>query len=194
MALKTIDQSTVAADVLKDIRTDEINRSTLRNDLEVFEFSPGASADFGIRGAEIRKVTIIDSDGKQISHIVGGELVSLRIEVVAFQDIEQPIIGFSLKDRLGQVLFGDNSFITYRDKTIQVCAGSVLSAEFAFAMPLLPSGDYSIAAAIATGTQQDHIQHHWVHDAIVIKSISSSVSTGLVGIPMRRIELVTVDK
>lgn len=189
-----IGPGTVAADIVRDIRADQINRSALRNDLQIFEFSPGTSADFGVRGAEIKKVAIIGTDGKPTSHVVGGELVTLRIEVFAFQDIERPIIGFSLKDRLGQVLFGDNTFITYRDIAVHVCAGSIFSAEFAFLMPILPSSDYSISAAIATGTQEDHIQHHWVHDAVVIKSISSSVSTGLVGIPMRCIELITEDK
>ena len=56
-------------------------------------------------------------------------------------------------------------------------------------MPILPKGDYSIAAAIASGTQDDHVQHHWLHDALIVKSVSSSVSTGLVGIPMQVIEL-----
>lgn len=189
-----VKQSVVDGSVVRDIRADIIDRSTLRNDLRIFEFSPGLSADFGIRGAEIKKVAIIGSDENSISHVVGGELVLLRIEVIALQDIEQPIVGFSLKDRLGQILFGDNTFISYREENIHASAGTTFNADFSFAMPILPSGDYSISAAIATGTQEEHIQQHWVHDAIVIKSTSSSVSTGLIGVPMRYIELVTKAK
>ena len=58
-------------------------------------------------------------------------------------------------------------------------------------MPILPYGDYFIAAAVATGTQLDHRQEHWIHDALIIRSMSSSVSTGLVGIPMHVISLET---
>lgn len=105
------------------------------------------------------------------------------------EDICQPIIGFSFKDRLGQVLFGENTYATYENKNVDACKSDLLVAEFEFAMPILPPGDYSVSVAIATGTQEDHEQQHWIHDALVIKSITSSVSTGLVGIPMRKIKL-----
>jgi len=58
-------------------------------------------------------------------------------------------------------------------------------------MPILPQGDYFIATAVATGTQDAHRQEHWIHDALMIRSTSSSVSTGLVGIPMHVISLET---
>jgi len=105
------------------------------------------------------------------------------------EDISQPIIGFSFKDRLGQVLFGENTYATYADKEVDASKNNLIVAEFEFAMPILPPGDYSVSAAIATGTQQVHEQQHWIHDALIIKSITSSVSTGLVGIPMRKIKL-----
>jgi lipopolysaccharide transport system ATP-binding protein len=56
-------------------------------------------------------------------------------------------------------------------------------------MPILPHGDYSVTVAIAEGTQEDNVQQHWIHDALVIKSLSSSVCTGLVGIPMLAINM-----
>ena len=65
--------------------------------------------------------------------------------------------------------------------------------DFCFQMPILPAGDYSVAVAIANGTQDVHEQHHWIHDAIIFRSESSSVSTGLVGIPMRAINMVQVE-
>ena len=67
-------------------------------------------------------------------------------------------------------------------------------AEFNFVMPTLPRGQYSIALALAEGTQQDHVQHQWIHDALLIESHSSSESTGLVGIPMHHIALQGVDE
>lgn len=175
---------------LVDARAALLKNSNLRNDLEIFEFTQGESAEFGRRGAEIVNVSIIDIEsGNALTYAVGGEPVVLRVEVKALEDLELPIIGFSLKDRLGQVLFGDNTYLSHQDENILVKSPSTLSAEFEFVMPVLPRGDYSVAVAIATGTQADHIQHHWIHDAIIIKSISSSVSTGLVGIPMQRVEI-----
>jgi lipopolysaccharide transport system ATP-binding protein len=61
-------------------------------------------------------------------------------------------------------------------------------------MPVLPSGDYSVTVALAEGTQEDHVQHHWVHDALIVKSVSLSVCTGLIGIPMQNISLLLPKK
>jgi len=59
-------------------------------------------------------------------------------------------------------------------------------------MPILPVGEYTLTVALAEGTQQDHTQHHWIHDALVFKSHSSSVSSGLLGVPMHTIKMETV--
>ena len=56
-------------------------------------------------------------------------------------------------------------------------------------MPRLASGDYSVTVAIATGTQNSHIQQHWLHDALTLKSTSTSVSTGILGVPMKSISI-----
>lgn len=64
-------------------------------------------------------------------------------------------------------------------------------AEFAFQMPRLAAGDYAITVAVANGTQHDHVQHHWVHDAVMFRSESTSVASGIIGIPMARINLST---
>lgn len=166
-------------------------RSTpaLSNTIEVFDFKPGVSQEFGLRGAEIRKVTLLNDLGAEIPQVFGGEDVCIRIEVTVLQDIDSPIVGFYIKDRLGQPLFGDNTYLTYRTTPMSATAGSTIAAEFRFSMPILPVGDYSIAVAVASGTQDQHVQHHWIHDAMIIKSLSSSVSTGLVGIPMHEISM-----
>lgn len=176
--------------VVVDPRTELINRTTLRNELQIFRFTPGVSSDFGLRGAQISEVAFLDVNGKTLLHIIGGEIVQLHVGAVALKRLYSPIVGFSIKDKLGQVLFGDNTYITYHDTHIVVESGKMINANFVFQMPILPAGDYSIAVAIASGTQADHVQHHWLHDALIFKSLSSSVSTGLVGIPMIHIDLI----
>ena len=65
-----------------------------------------------------------------------------------------------------------------------------LIARFEFRLPVLPSGDYGIAVAVADGSQDSHVQHHWMHDALMVRVHASSVCFGLVGIPMKNITLV----
>ena len=177
---------------LKDQRLEFINASNLRNDLEIFRFDPNAPS-FGKGGAQIRDVYLLDEDEKPLAWIVGGEKVTLRIVVSAFQDLDSPIIGFHVKDRLGQSLFGDNTFLMYEEKPVYCHAGGEIQADFTFSMPLLPGGDYSITTAVANGTQDIHVQHHWIHDAVLFKSESSSVVTGIIGIPMRQIRLQALE-
>jgi lipopolysaccharide transport system ATP-binding protein len=175
---------------VKDQRLEFINASNLRNDLEIFKFDPDA-ASFGKGGAQIHDVYLLDEHGHPLAWIVGGEKVTLRIAVSVFQDLDSPIVGFHIKDRLGQLLFGDNTFLSYKEHPLYCRAGSELHADFTFFMPLLPAGEYSISTAIANGTQEVHEQQHWIHDAVVFKSESSSVVTGLIGIPMREIKMQT---
>ena len=56
-------------------------------------------------------------------------------------------------------------------------------------MPWLAAGDYVFQVALAEGTQQDHRQLHWIHDALVIRAHHEAVATGIIGIPMIDIRL-----
>lgn len=172
----------------RDKRESIFNGSTLRNDIEVFQFQPHQEG-FGTGDAKILTVRLLDQDGVPLSWIVGGEHVILEIQCLANIDLLQPIIGFDLKDRLGQTVFGDNSFLVYQHDPKLVAKGSTVVARFEFQLPRLPTGDYSIAAAIADGTQSRHVQHHWMHDALIIRVHASSVCFGLVGIAMKNISL-----
>jgi len=113
--------------------------------------------------------------------------------VQAYQDLDSLIIGFYVKDRLGQALFGDNMFLSYREQLVHCQEGGDLQADVVFFMPLLPSGEYSITIAVANGTQEIHEQHHWIHDAVLFKSESSCVASGLIGIPMPEVKLQTLE-
>jgi len=175
---------------VRDQRLAFINASNLRNDLEVFKFDPDA-ASFGKGDARICQVDLLDEDQHPLSWIVGGETVILRVTARVHRCLDSPIIGFFVKDRLGQTLFGDNTYLTYRDNPVRCEDGEELQADFVFHMPLLPSGEYTITVAIAGGTQEEHEQHHWIHDAIMFKSEASSVAGGLIGIPMLDIRLMT---
>lgn len=173
-----------------DQRHDLINQSTLRNDLQVFAFNEGA-AGFGEGGARIVDVQLQNSQQQPLQWVVGGELVRLVIHIKALRDLDRPIVGFYVKNYLGQELFGDNSYMTYQQQPVAVAAGQQLEAVFEFPMPRLPAGDYAISVAVANGTQMVHSQEHWLHEALLFNSQASSTVSGLVGVPMKTIALQT---
>lgn len=175
--------------IWRDQRQDIINNSQHRNDIEVFRCNVDNVDEFGQGGAEILDVRLVNLEGMPLNWIVGGEVVCLSVDVLAKIAIERPIIGFYVKDRLGQTLFGDNTFITYADEPCGVKKGEQFQAKFKFPMPWLAQGDYSIAVAIAAGTQSEHVHHQWIHDALLFRSHHDPLSTGIVGIPMLDIAL-----
>ncbi|MBK7452589.1 MAG: ABC transporter ATP-binding protein [Anaerolineales bacterium] len=119
----------------------------------------------------------------------GGESVRMIIRARAHQELDQPIIGFLVRDRLGQDLFGENT-LQYTDLSpVRVGAGAEFSAEFVFFLPMLPNGNYAVMASVANGSLFTHIQHHWLHDALIINVVSSKVRWGLVGIPFDEVIL-----
>lgn len=172
----------------KDVRAELLDRSVLRNDIRIFDFDPGA-AGFQSGQAHIVNVQLCNLEGQPLAFIVGGEVVALHVRASAQETLHSPIVGFYVKDRLGQNLFGDNTWLSYCDAPPTVPAGHELLARFVFAMPRLHIGDYTITVALAQGTQTSFIQHHWIHDALQFSSHTSSVAGGLVGLPMQEISL-----
>jgi lipopolysaccharide transport system ATP-binding protein len=173
----------------RDERIFSIDDSPLRNEIKVFEFD-GSSA---IRSKE-PVVKILDAyflaeDGARLSGVVGGKLIELVVTSEAVQKIDQVIVGWGVKDRLGQTLFGDNTYLTYADRDVNIKGGTIFSARFQFLMPVLPRGEYSIDVAIAKGTQDEHESLQWVYDAMVFNALTTSHALGLIGIPMKKIEI-----
>lgn len=169
-----------------DVRLEKLKPAEL--EFRVFKFSETASTSFGAGGARIVNVELRSPNGRD-RVVRGGDICEVVVTAEILELLDAPIIGFVVRDRLGQSLFGENTFVSYAGSPVRAAPGEVLRAIFEFRMPIMPPGEYSVCAAIANGTQVHHVQHHWINDALVFRSISDSVSTGLVGIPMRRIDL-----
>ncbi len=137
---------------------------------------------------------IISIEMKSLSNEVnnlykGGEKVNLIIRAEIYQDFDRPIIGFLVRDRLGQDLFGENTLGFTKLSPTPAKAGDTLESCFTFTLPMLPNGEYVVMASLANGDLYNNIQHHWLHDAFVLTVSSSKVRWGLVGIPFEQVSL-----
>lgn len=176
---------------LIDQRAPYLNASNLRNDLEIFTFDPTGSA-FGTGNAKITNVRLVNDLGQSFMWVVGGEPVNIVINVSTNVPLDSPIVGFFIKNKVGQTIVGDNTFITYAETPFTVPAGSEFEACFQFHMPRLPIGEYALCVAIANGTQTAHVIHHWMHNALFFRAETSSVDGSLVGLPMQKIALTLI--
>ena len=166
---------------------------SLTQRIEVFEFNED-SASFGSGKAAIVDVSLRRADGGELKLIEGGEQVQVAVRARAKTEIENPILGFQVKDRLGQPIFGDNTYLSYRDMPLTLAAGQTIEAKFAFDLPFLKSGDYAITAAIASGTIESHVQHHWLHDSMLFRVHSPYPNWVMIAVPMRSISMEVVDQ
>jgi lipopolysaccharide transport system ATP-binding protein len=173
---------------VRDPRADALAASALRNTIEVFDFDPDG-AWHGRRGASVASVALLDAAGARAAALAGGEEVVPEIRCAAHEPLLRPIVGFYVKDRLGQLLFGDNTYLSYAASPLPVAPGRELVASFRFQMPYLPTGDFSICVGLSEGTQAEHVHHHWIDDALFFRVESSHLVRGLVGVPMIDIAL-----
>jgi lipopolysaccharide transport system ATP-binding protein len=157
----------------------------------VFEFNEDSAA-FGTGEAVILHASMNAADGSELTWIAGGEAVEVKARIKTNATIHDPIVGFHIKDRLGQPLVGDNTFLTYRGQELSFAAGDEVEVRFAFELPHLRSGDYSVTVAIASGTIEQHVQHHWLHDAFFFKVHSPFQNGVMIAVPMRSISVTTV--
>ncbi|MFW5882749.1 MAG: ABC transporter ATP-binding protein, partial [Verrucomicrobiota bacterium] len=82
-----------------------------------------ASESFGENRARISEVVLRDRSGKRLSWVRGGEQVSLSVVAQANEPFASPILGFYIKNRLGQNLFGDNSSALTRRRLVTLREG-----------------------------------------------------------------------
>lgn len=172
----------------RDMRMDFINRSNLRNDLQLFGFNHDAQG-FGYGGATIINTQFLDTEGRTVAWVVGGEQISIVIDADMHTACSNLIIGFQFKNRLGQILFAQNTYLPHFNNPVRAEAGDKVRAAFKFQMPLLAKGEYSIDVAIADGVPPAVRQLQWLHDVIAIESHASSVITGLIGLLFEEVKL-----
>lgn len=119
----------------------------------------------------------------------GGEKVRMVIHAKANEALANPILGFLVRDRLGQDLFGENTLPFTATAPRSVGPGQEFEGEFVFRLPMLSNGQYAVMASVADGDLYNNVQHHWMHDALIINVSSSKIRYGLVGIEFERVVL-----
>ena len=121
--------------------------------------------------AIVDSVQILDSSNQAIEVVSVGQAIQLKITVKTSASIPELVIGFMIKDRLGQIIFGTNTF--HLDSVIHdLPADTTIQAVFRIPANLGP-GTYSIATALHT--QDTHVSknYHWKDLALVFHVVNT---------------------
>jgi lipopolysaccharide transport system ATP-binding protein len=151
------------------------------NHIQISPFHTTAGM-FGQSGGEIKDVFFQNSDLKNVDQVTGGQTVRLVMRVFAKQTIQCPAFGFMLKDRLGQYVIAEGTDLAFRNFDIKLEKNDALEVVFEFVMPILIAGEYSLNVAFAEGSGDDHLQHCWINDAVILKSLNSRLVHGICGL------------
>ncbi|MGH8350498.1 MAG: ABC transporter ATP-binding protein [Pseudomonas sp.] len=101
----------------------------------------------GTGEARILNVRLLDKHERAIDAAEVGQPVVLEVNVEVRQDIERLVLGFMIKDRLGQAMYGINTHRQDQALT-DLQAGERVTYRFAFVMGL-GKGNYSVALSLS---------------------------------------------
>ena len=139
--------------------------------VKVTELEDGkAQTSSGTGEAKIEQVTLYNSKGEVADTIEVGEEVELQIKVKVYQKIETLVLGFGIKDRLGQVMYGTNTWHTKQviDDPKQDC-----NYLFKIAFPAnLGVGGYSVQIALVDKDTHMTANYAWRDLALVFNVIN----------------------
>lgn len=128
-------------------------------------------------------ISLTNMQRETITQIDHSQSVLLKAEYKNIgPEIKNPIIGFQIKDRLGQVIFADNTYLARHEELLSFGINERLVTTFQFRLPRLRQGPYSIDVALASGTQENHVMHHWGFDVCVFYVQSSEFRLGMIGL------------
>lgn len=123
------------------------------------------TARYGQGGVRISAASLTGAHG-QDQRFACGEEVRLRIELAAAIDAQHLSLGFMVRDRLGQDIFGTN---THLQKTAIACkAGQTLQVEFTVLLNLGPGG-YAITFGLHDRDDYTNDVQDWWNNSLAFE-------------------------
>jgi lipopolysaccharide transport system ATP-binding protein len=154
--------------------TEQVNSATMR----VARTIPNIDHRFGNGEATVLGIELLDAAGDAVSEIEGGQTATIRISAQLKQDIEQPIVGYTIRDRLGVQMSSCNT--SYAGQLLPPARkGQIITSDFHVRFPNIAPGSYSISPAIAKGTILRHDMCDWIDNALVFVITSKDLIYGL---------------
>jgi lipopolysaccharide transport system ATP-binding protein len=126
----------------------------------------------GTGEAVVKSIALLNEAGEAIEVADVGQNVKLHVQVLVKQDIDRLVLGYGIKDRLGQVVFGTNTDLK-KQPLLDVKAGSV--HDFFVSFPAnLGFGTYSVQTALVSTDNHLVNNYEWRDLALVFNVVNIS--------------------
>lgn len=124
----------------------------------------------GTGEATVSEIQVLNQKGQAIEVLDVGQAVTLRIEVTVKEDIERLVLGYGVKDRLGQVVYGTNTDLK-KQPIRNARAGEKYHFHVAFDANFGP-GSYSIQTALVSTDSHLVNNYEWRDLAMVFNVVN----------------------
>jgi len=145
--------------------------------------------NYGKKQVRISSVELLDEHGNGVQQFTSGSRALLRIGLDS--DVPyHPSIGFLIRDRFGQDIFGTNTVLLGLDLSIEPG-----KKEYVFEFPMnLGPGKYGVTVAVHTEDSHVHDCQHWIDNAVgfEVAGFVGSVFSGICSLPVRFSSLPSV--
>jgi lipopolysaccharide transport system ATP-binding protein len=124
----------------------------------------------GTGAATIVNVSLRNADGCQTELVYVGEPVHLDIRIKVQQQIPSLVLGCGIKDRLGQMMFGTNTFYTN-----QLLSNPRVGSEYVFTVNFdanLGTGSYSVHLSLVREFSHIDANYEWRDNALVFEVVN----------------------
>lgn len=122
--------------------------------------------------AMITDVAILNEKSQPVASLIAGQRVTVRLNVFFLDRVENPTIGLLIKDRLGNEVFGTNSY-KMNQRLGSYNRGDTLSLRFSFAANIGP-GEYTLTAAVHTLDVHLFECYDWADKILLFAVVPSS--------------------
>lgn len=148
-----------------------INREIVTRQDDFAEWFPVPSDKRGGAGnVEILRVSVT-KNGQPFKTVQQGEALVIRMLVKAKRKINEVIFGYTIKDRVGVAIFGENS-LCLPTKTVNLEAGYAL-IEYSFSWPEVYPEEYTLTLGIGEGHHPlVHTIQCWAHNMVSFSAVT----------------------
>ncbi len=137
-----------------------------------------AATRSGSGEATISALEMRDRSGQVVEYIGVGDEVGLHARVEVNASVDQLVFGYMIRDRLGQAIFGTNTFHTSQVRR-GLQAGERVEFTARFAANLGP-GTYSVSVALSS-TETHLVKNYEWRDLALVFTVANAVHAEFVG-------------
>ncbi|HOP48058.1 MAG TPA: ABC transporter ATP-binding protein [Desulfobacteraceae bacterium] len=124
----------------------------------------------GTGEAVVEEIGLYNAKGEPVEFVTVGEPVELRVKAGVLQSLETLVFGYGIKDRLGQVMYGTNTW-----HTKQVIHNPQAGDEYLFTVSFsanLGVGSYSVEVALHDRDTHMTANYEWLNLALVFNVVN----------------------